>query len=365
MDDSLRNRRARTDSLPIPTSGECMNDADQPLQGTLVLDLSVTIPGPYATALLQRMGARVIKAEPPAGDMTRIFPGMHAALNRGKETIVANLKTAPDVAMVRAIASRADVVVEGWRPGVADRLGIGMTTLRTANPALVTCSISGWGGKGPMRDRAGHDLNYLAEAGALRLAHGEHAPVNLNIPIADLVGGTFAAMRICAALVTARTTGRGSHIDTSLAGAARDWVEALGGAEHPSPMASLDALPHYGVFETADGHALTIGIVNEDHFWRALCGLLGMDADAGLSFGERGAQAARLRGELRQRIAARTRDALEPALRAIDTCWAFADASPGSRDITGMLPPSIGDDPALGTSTDAVRAEFTAADQQR
>lgn len=338
-----------------------MSQPTGPLAGTLVLDLSVTIPGPYATSLLHRMGARVIKAEPPQGDLTRIFAGMYAALNSGKEHLVTDLKDPEDVRLVRRIAARADVVVEGWRPGVANRLGIGMDDLRRDNPTLVTCSISGWGEQGPDRARAGHDLNYLAGSGALALAHAGREPMNLGLPIADLVGGTFAAMRISAALVAARSTGEGSHIDTSLAGAARDWVEALGGAEHAAPMASLDALPHYGVFTTSDGHHLTIAIVNEDHLWRSLCEVLDLGEVSALTFPERGGRADELRAKLRVAIGARARADLEPALRAADTCWAFADPSTGPREFGGMLASAGGDAPAMGSCDAAIRAEFRKA----
>ncbi|MFP5224573.1 MAG: CaiB/BaiF CoA transferase family protein [Actinomycetota bacterium] len=333
--------------------------SDTPLADRLVLDLSVTIPGPYATSLLQRMGARVIKVEPPQGDLTRIFPGMYAALNSGKEHIACDLKRPEGVALVRKIASRADVVVEGWRPGVADRLGIGMEQLREQNPRLVTCSISGWGATGPDRDRAGHDINYLAEAGALDMAHAGRAPHNLGVPIADLVGGTFAALRISAALAQVSTTGQGCHIDTSLAGAARDWVEALGGMQHRYPMASLDALPHYGVFETADGHHLSIGIVNEDHFWKALATILELDpADRALDFASRGGEADRLRNQLASAISGRRRDELEALLKQADTCWAFVDASTGTREISGRLPAPSGEAPGLDADSDRIRKEF-------
>lgn len=332
--------------------------SDRPLDGIVVLDLTITIPGPYATHLLQRMGARIIKLEPPGGDITRMTPGLHDAMNVGKESVTVNLKDPHDQALARAIAARADVVVEGWRPGVAARLGVGYEVLREINPALVYCSISGFGADGPLVARAGHDINYLAITGMTQVMFGERPPQAIDLPMADLAGGTFAALRIAAALVAAKTAGRGCHIDASLAGAVREWVDAIGARGTENPAAGLGALPHYGIFRTADGAHLSIGIVQEDHFWRNLCGVLGVEGFEDLGFIDRWGRADEIRPVLATAIEGRSRRDLESALSQTDTCWAFIDP-PGSDDpIGGRLPALGGDIPAAGQHTEAIRAEF-------
>jgi crotonobetainyl-CoA:carnitine CoA-transferase CaiB-like acyl-CoA transferase len=310
----------------------------RPLEGIVVLDLSVTIPGPYATRLLGRLGASVIKAEPPAGDVTAMTPELYRALNEGKDVVTLDLKTETGRDTARGIATGADVVVEGWRPGVADRLGVGYQALRAAKPSLVYCSISGFGADGPLRDRAAHDINYVALAGMTQVMFGDATPLSLNLPLADLAGGTFAALRVCAALVPARDTGSGCHIDASLAGAVREWVDALGATAAQNPAAGLNELPHYGVFTTADGHHLTLGTVHEDHFWRPLCGVLGMDDVADLGFMDRFAKAGDLRARITEIVASRTRPDLEAALADTDTCWAFVDPPREHDGIGGRLP---------------------------
>ena len=138
------------------------------LEGVRILDLGIWRPVPYATQLLVEMGADVIKVEPPGGDPMRVFPELFAVLNAGKRNIVVDLKNEDGVAHVLALVTDADAVIEGFRPGVADRLGVGYDSLRAVNPAIVYCSISGYGADGPLAQVPGHDVNYQAYAGVLR-----------------------------------------------------------------------------------------------------------------------------------------------------------------------------------------------------
>jgi crotonobetainyl-CoA:carnitine CoA-transferase CaiB-like acyl-CoA transferase len=326
-----------------------------PLAGVTVADLTVTLPGPYATSLLQRLGARVIKLEPPGGDLTRATPALHDAINAGKESVEVDLAVPEDAELARAVVARADVVVEGWRPGVAARHGLGPRDVRERHPRVVYCSLSGYGAEGALRERPGHDVNYVAASGMTALLFGDRPAEALPVPLADLAGGTFAALRIVAALLQARATGRGAFVDVSITGAMRDWVDAAGGEEPPT--AFLPLLPHYGVFETADGHRLSIGNAHEDHFWSGLCRALGMADRAGLTIGERLVEREALRDLVAGGIRTRTRAELEALLGAEDTCWAFADPPAESGRPGGMLAAPQGGVPSLGEHTAGVRAE--------
>lgn len=323
------------------------------LAGVTVADLTVTLPGPYATSLLQRLGARVVKIEPPGGDLTRMTPSLHDSINAGKESIELDLKDPGGARLAAELAAAADIVVEGWRPGVAARHGLGPGELLACNPRLVYCSISGYGAHGPLRRRAGHDLNYLAASGMAALLFAEEPPRALPVPLADLAGGTFAALRIVTALLAARTNGEGSFVDVSITGALRDWVEAIGAEE--SPAAALPLLPHYGVFETADDHHLTLANVQEDHFWAALCGALGLEELAELDLGERMVRREELRVAVSTRVGAMTRDQLSQRLGEVDTCWAFVDPPAQCDASDGMLPASRGATPGLGEHSSALR----------
>jgi CoA:oxalate CoA-transferase len=328
------------------------------LAGVLVVDLSVTAPGPYCTSLLRRMGARVVKFEPPTGDPARQFARTFEALNRGKESVVVDLSAPEDVALVRSAASRGEVFVEGWRPGVAERRGLGPDALLAENPRLVYCSISGYGAAGPLRDRAGHDLNFVAASGMASLLSRNAEPVPPGAPLADLAGGTFGALAVLAGVIRARATGAGGHYDVSMAGALRDWVDSIGGAETVVSRNPLDDVPHYGIFATADGHHLSLAVVYETSLWEGLCDALGLDDVRGLTFPERVALP-ELRSRIAEVIGARQRAQLEADLARVNTCWAFVDP-PGLSAVEAFLPPRPEPSPSLGEHTDAVRAELSA-----
>lgn len=284
-----------------------MSGGDGLLSGLRVLDASVWRPGPYATQLLSEIGADVLKIEPPGGDPMRAYPDLFASLNANKRSIVFDLKEPGDRRRALALAADADVVVEGFRPGVMDRLGIGFDQVAAVNPAVIYCSISGMGQHGPLAAIPGHDLNYQAWAGVLSPDGGP--PVIPEIPIADLAAGMAAAFGICAASVRRQLTGEGERIDVAMSDILATWT---GAAAPRSAVGGSRAtgVPGYGTFATADDGYVALGVVTEDHFWRPLCDALGLEHFASLGFGERIARCAELEGLVTASVRRRRRDEL-------------------------------------------------------
>jgi len=237
----------------------------QPLTGLLVVDLTKYLPGAFAGRELLRLGARVVRIEPPDGDPTRrIAPAWDVALNAGKESVACDLKAEPELA--RALLARADVVLEGFRPGVAERLGVGPG----AAPTAVYAAITGFGNEGRHAQRAGHDLNYVGWAGVLE----DTSPSDPPVQIADLAAGAQGAViAILAALIERGRTGRGAHIVISMThGSHRFVAHRLGG--EPVPRLLTGGAACYRIYGTADGRALTVAAL-EPQFWRRLCELIG------------------------------------------------------------------------------------------
>jgi alpha-methylacyl-CoA racemase len=237
----------------------------RPLAGLLVVDLTRYLPGPFASRELLRLGARVVRLESPEGDPMRgIAPGWDAALNAGKESVTCDLKSDPELG--HALCSRADVVLDGFRPGVTDRLGVGPSQLPGT---VVYCSITGFGSDGRHARRAGHDLNYLGWAGTL----ADTAPALPPVQIADVGAGALAAVaEILAALYSRERTGRGRRIEISMThGSHRFAAHRLGG--EPVERLLTGGLACYGVYETADHRHLTVTAV-EPKFFERLCELI-------------------------------------------------------------------------------------------
>ena len=278
------------------------------LDGVRVVDLGIWRPVPYATQLLVEMGADVIKIEPPGGDPMRVFPDLFAVLNAGKRAVALDLKSDPERARVLDLARDADVVIEGFRPGVAERLGIGYDDVRTVNPSVVYCSVSGYGQTGPMRDLPGHDLNYQALAGTLEPRSPEGEPVFGRPPIADLAAGGYAAMAVCAALVRAARTGDGDYIDVAMADILTTWTGPLPKLRMDNGEVMHGGTAGYGTFRTSDGGWVALGVLAEQHLWEALANALDRSDLAALTFPERAAQPAALNDELGRAIAQRSRD---------------------------------------------------------
>ena len=247
----------------------------RPLEGALVVDLTRYLPGPFASRELLELGARVVRIEPPGGDPMRdVAPAWHEALNAGKESVTCDLKAEPERA--RSLCAKADVVIEGFRPGVADRLGIGPAALPET---VVYCSITGFGLGGRHERRAGHDLNYQGWAGVL----ADTAPALPPVQVADLAAGSLAAVnRILAALLARAQTGRGAHVVVSMThGSHHFTAHRLGG--EPVPKLLTGGLACYRVYRTADGRHLTVAAL-EQKFFARLCELLGLDELASRQF---------------------------------------------------------------------------------
>src|SRR6267143_5918993 len=198
------------------------------LDGVRVLDLSRQLPGGYCTQLLQAQGAQVTKIEPPAGDPIRALRGGSAyfeALHRGKQLLTLDLRSEAGRDALRGRVADTDVLVEGFRPGVMERMELGYASLAAINPALVYCAITGYGSGGPMAGRAGHDLNYLARSGALSLMSlREGVPTIPGLQVADMAGGLEAAFSIAAALVGRARSGRGTRVEVSMTDLMRSWT---------------------------------------------------------------------------------------------------------------------------------------------
>jgi alpha-methylacyl-CoA racemase len=227
----------------------------RPLAETLVVDLTRNLPGPFASRELLRLGARVVRLESPDGDPVRdVAPAWDSTLNAGKESVVCDLKSEPELG--RALLARADVVLEGFRPGVAERLGVGPDD---APATAVYCSITGFGAGD---DRVGHDLNYMGWAGALAAT----APAMPPLPVADLAAGALTAVtRVLAALLERARSGRGARIVVSMTHEAHE-LGSFGG-----PLTG--ELACYRIYETADGGLLTVAAL-EPHFWQRFCELI-------------------------------------------------------------------------------------------
>lgn len=250
------------------------------LTGVRVLDLTELLPGPFATQMLADMGAEVVKIERPGrGDNAReMLPGTYRMVNRGKQSVTLDLKTAEGREALVRLAKKADVLVEGYRPGVMKRLGVDYETLAKGNSGLIYASISGFGQDGPLRDVPGHDLNYNAVAGILALCGRPDGPPEhtVGVPIADLSASLYTVTSILAALMLRQKTGTGQYLDVSITDAVFTLVgPRLGSAQHDPAFSKKDILwrAGYGVYETSDKRHIAVGAV-EDHFWERLVKVL-------------------------------------------------------------------------------------------
>jgi crotonobetainyl-CoA:carnitine CoA-transferase CaiB-like acyl-CoA transferase len=289
------------------------------LAGLRVLDVSIWRPGPYATSLLVALGADVLKVEPPGGDPMRHYSGLFGPINAGKRSVVLDLKDGDDRSRALELAAEADVLVEGFRPGVMGRLGLDYATVREHNPGIVYCSISGYGQTDPRAALPGHDVNYQAWAGALA---PEGGPARMPpLPAADLASGLSAAFGICAAVLGRQATGEGVHLDVSMTDVMATWTGSSPSEATPATAAGTGpkpatAVPGYGLFVTDDGKQVALGVVNEPHFWASLCDALGLDALARLPFEERTRRGTELQEAVAGAVATRRRDELVAALTA-------------------------------------------------
>ncbi|WP_372623148.1 CaiB/BaiF CoA transferase family protein [Falsiroseomonas sp.] len=290
-----------------------------PLAGLCVLDLTRVLAGPLATQFLGDLGAEIIKIEPPSGDETRGFAPFiggeshyFVGLNRGKRSLALDLRQADGAAILRRLAAQADVLVENFRPGVMDRLGLGAASLLEANPRLIYCAISGFGQSGPLRDKPSFDIVTQALTGVLSVNGVEgQAPVKLGLPIGDMSGGIFGSIAILSALYERQATGRGRLIDVSLYDGTMSLLGYLAqlavltgkdpaamGSRHPS------VVPYDG-FPASDGTIIIACLA--DRFWPKLCAALGCPEMGDDPRYATMALRREHRGEIEPRIAAITR----------------------------------------------------------
>jgi len=343
--------------------------AQPPLSGTRVLDFTQNLPGPYATHVLASLGAEVIKIEPPEGDTARGMGRLFDIVNAGKKSVVLDLTEEASRATLYELVRSADVLVEGFRPGVMARFGCSAEQALRLQPRLIYCSMSSYGQDGPYRDYPGHDLNFQALSGVCHLSRdADDRPVSPAIPMADLSSALTATSAILAALLARTKNGAGSVIDVALVDTVASWSYVWGEGLVPSdarpsrsiaalrrqlgrreqalpaflrPFASqvsdalgsdsvqriadtlgervkrsdayaklarlrLHALPHYALYRTFDDRWLSIGIVSEHKFWVALCDALELPRIRGLPLLARVAAAATLRRMISRAIRRRT-----------------------------------------------------------
>jgi crotonobetainyl-CoA:carnitine CoA-transferase CaiB-like acyl-CoA transferase len=265
----------------------------RPLEGLLVLDFSTLLPGPMATLLLAEAGAEVIKIERPGSgeEMRRYAPNWgrdsvnFALLNRGKRSLALDLKNPDEREKLRPLIERADILVEQFRPGVMGRLGLDYEALAAINPRLIYCSITGYGQSGPKRDVAGHDLNYIGDAGLLSLSMGSaESPVIPPALIADIAGGAYPAMmNILLALQERARTGQGRYLDVAMADNLFPfmyWAIGNGQATGVWPGNGTDLVtggtPRYRLYPTSDGRVVAAAPI-EQKFWETFCEIIDLE----------------------------------------------------------------------------------------
>ncbi|WP_223459740.1 MULTISPECIES: CaiB/BaiF CoA transferase family protein [unclassified Pseudomonas] len=268
-----------------------------PLASLKVLDFSTLLPGPFASLLLADMGAEVLRIESPTRmDLLRVLPphdqgvsASHAYLNRNKRSLALDLKQPEALEVIRSLLQDYDIVLEQFRPGVMERLGLGYEALKAINPKLIYVSITGYGQTGPYKDRAGHDINYLALSGvASYTGRADSGPLPLGMQVADVAGGSLhGVIGLLAAVIARQQTGQGQHLDVSMTDCAFS-LNALAGAGYlacgvePGPEDQvLNGGSFYDYYQSRDGRWLSVGSL-EPAFMKQLCAALGLEELAGL-----------------------------------------------------------------------------------
>ena len=349
----------------------------KPLHGIRVLDLTRLLPGPVATLHLADLGADVIKVEDTgAGDYARAMgrgrgqgrdamADIFRLINRNKRALTLDLKQPRGREIFIRLAVNADVIVEGFRPGVVDRLGIGYTDINAINPRIVYCAISGYGQTGPYRERAGHDINYLGYVGVGdQIGAAGQAPALANFQIADLLGGSLTpVMGILAAIIDAKTSGKGRYVDVAMTDAvlshaviSLSGVTAHGSASARGTDRLSGGLPCYNIYRTRDDRYLAVGAL-EKKFWETLCDTVGRP-DLKPSHIVFGADAQPAKDALTAIFAGKTQSEWAQIFSAVDCCVSpilpmhealsneqlrargmIVDPSPASGPLTQIAPP--------------------------
>jgi crotonobetainyl-CoA:carnitine CoA-transferase CaiB-like acyl-CoA transferase len=300
-----------------------------------VLDLSLQLPGPFCTLMMADYGADVVKVDEPVPRMRNPFagekPGLSPAdryLNRGKRSLTLNLKSPEGKEIFGSLAESADVVVEGFRPGVAARLGVDYEALSARNPRLVYCSISGFGQTGPMRDVAGHDINYISYAGILSLCGAKDGPPALPaVQIGDLFGGAMMALSgVLMALLSRQATGRGRRVDVSMTDGSLAMLSLhaasyLAGGEEPrrGEMILAGRYPCYDVYRCSGGGYVSLGAL-EPWFWNGFVQAIGREDLAGMQYAA-GEEGERVRADLRKLFGSKSREEWVRFFDGKDICF--------------------------------------------
>ncbi|WP_396622833.1 CaiB/BaiF CoA transferase family protein [Marinobacter sp. W-8] len=306
-----------------------------PLANLKILDFSTLLPGPYATMMLADMGAEVLRIEAPDRvDLAKVMPPFDGKfsttfsyLSRGKQTLQLNLKQPESVEKVKQLVQDYDIVVEQFRPGVMDRLGIGYEVLKAINPKLIYCAITGYGQTGPYKDRAGHDINYLAISGvASHCGRADSGPPPMGIQVADVAGGSHhAVMGILAAVIKRQETGEGAFIDISMTDAAfalnaMAGAAALAGGQPQKPESSmLNGGTFYDYYQTRDGRWLSVGSL-EPQFSSCLCDTLGLGELKSYALSQKPEHQQELKVAIKQKIAERSLAEWQEVFAEVDAC---------------------------------------------
>jgi crotonobetainyl-CoA:carnitine CoA-transferase CaiB-like acyl-CoA transferase len=306
-----------------------------PLSSLRVLDFSTLLPGPFASLLLADMGAEVLRIESPTRpDLLRDLPphdhgvsASHAYLNRNKRSLALDLKQPRAIEVVKRLVADYDIVLEQFRPGVMDRLGIGYEALKAINPRLIYVAITGYGQTGPYRDRAGHDINYMAVAGLASHTGRQHSgPLPLGVQVADVAGGSLhGVIGLLAAVVARHQTGQGQHVDVSMTDCAFS-LNALSGAgylaagvEPEREAQMLNGGSFYDYYRSRDGRWFSVGGL-EPAFLHAMCDALGRPELAGLELSPGPEEQAALKRELEIEFERRSFSELEALFAPLDAC---------------------------------------------
>ncbi len=308
-----------------------------PLQGIKILDFSTLLPGPFATMMLGDLGAEVLKIEAPhRPDLMRLSPPFedgvsagHMAVNRNKKSMTLDLKKPAAIEIVKKLVLTYDVVLEQFRPGVMERLGLGYQALEAVNPRLIYCSLTGYGQTGPYRDRAGHDINYLALSGILSFSgRKEHGPVPQGVQIADIGAGSYnAVVSMLAAIIHRERTGEGQYLDVSMTDGCIGWTTLVAtrymvGGELPSYETEfLNGGSFYDCYRTKDGRYLSVGSI-EPQFFSALCQGIGRPDLVGIQgWGmEPGEQWQPIKQQIAEIISSKTLDEWVEIFKDLDAC---------------------------------------------
>jgi crotonobetainyl-CoA:carnitine CoA-transferase CaiB-like acyl-CoA transferase len=310
-----------------------------PLEGVRVLDFSTLLPGPYATQLLADMGAEVLRVEAPnRPDLLKLMPPMvgegkakvsaaHASINRNKKSIAVDLKNPQAKGLIERLVAEYDVVVEQFRPGVMQRLGLDFESLSKVNPKLIYCSITGYGQTGPYKDRAGHDINYLALSGlASYSGRKETGPILSATQIADIAGGSHhAVMSILAALYARGNTGQGAYLDISMADAALSLNTMFGagalvsGADPELGSGMLNGGLFYDYYQTSDDQYVSVGSL-EPNFAMALLQALDLSEWLSKIADQRSETQQELRSAIANKVAGQTLEHWVSVFGKLDAC---------------------------------------------